>query len=118
MARGVVSTAGPTCQHHHTLPSGRRQRAASQPVATVSLAGLAVVEQLHLPSDSPPSSPGECVSFEVVSSAVAYLTSRVKRRRSRSWASGAGLDQTRTTTNSGPSRLGLLGLFVFLASAK
>ena len=61
---------------------------------------------------------GECVSGAVVPSVVAYLTSRVKRRRSRSWASEAGLHRIRTTPSSGPARLEFLGLSRFLVSAK
>ena len=39
------------------------------------------------------------------------LTSRVKRRRSRSWASGPGLKSMLTTRSSGLSLAGVFGLF-------
>ena len=45
---------------------------------------------LHQASTSLPSSDEESASGAGSLSSVAYLTSRVKRRRSRSWASGPG----------------------------
>ena len=62
------------------------------------------------PRKSPRPRQGACPS-------VAYLTSRVKRRRSRSWASGPGLKSMLTTPSSGPPLLEPFGLSWLLVSS-
>ena len=117
MARGVGSTAGPTCLQDDTRRADGRQRAYRQPVSAVSLPCSHRARPPHSAS-ALPSSRGDSCSGGFAPSLEMCLARRVKRRRSRSSASGAGLNSIRPMRGSRPAYLGFFGFPWFLVAAK